>query len=295
VATFLFTALAGGGVLPCLAREARQVTDQVGRTVTVPAELRRVVSLAPSITEIVFALDREELLAGVTVYSDYPPEAGNLPKVGTYIRLDLERIVALKPDLCIAVKDGNPKETVGRLTGLGIPVFAVNPVDLASVMDAIGRIGELLGARERADAVVADMGARIARVDTLVASAPERPGVFFQIGIAPIVSAGTGTFINELILRAGGRNLAAGESAYPRFTREQVLLLDPDIIVITSMDRQDVFEEVRREWSTWQGMSAVRHGRIHVVDSNILDRPTPRMVDGLELLAGLIHPERFGR
>ena len=276
------------------AGETRRAVDQVGRTVGFPARPSRVIALAPSITEIVFALGREKRLAGVTQYSDYPREALSLPKVGTYIHLDLERIVALKPDLCIAVKDGNPKATVDRMVDLGIPVFAVNPMNLDSVMKAVTQIGMLLNAEAEALAVTRDMTERVDRVQTLVARTPERPKVFFQIGISPIVSAGPGTFIHQLIVLAGGRNLAQGPAAYPRFSREEVLMLDPDVMVITSMARMEVFEEVKAEWSTWPGMSAVKTGRIHIVDSNILDRPTPRMVDGLELLARLIHPELYG-
>jgi iron complex transport system substrate-binding protein len=178
---------------------------------------------------------------------------------------------------------------------MGIPVYAVNPQGLDSVMEAVTRIGMLLHAVDRAEEVTGDMRRRILEVDRKVAGARERPGVFFQIGIAPIVSAGSGTFIDELIRRAGGRNLASGKTSYPRFSREQVLLLDPDVIIITSMDRMDVFESVKREWRSWPDLSAVRRDRVHIVDSNILDRPTPRMVDGLELLAGLIHPGLFGK
>ncbi|MFH1156220.1 MAG: cobalamin-binding protein [Pseudomonadota bacterium] len=297
LAGFALTVLtvAACGISSCPGNEMRRATDQVGRTVVFPAEPVRVIAMAPSITEIIFAIGREDRLAGVTQYSDFPEPARALPRIGSYIQLDLERIVALKPDLCIAVKDGNPKGTVDRMVSLGIPVFAVNPVDLASVMEAIGQIGMLLNAGEKAGAVVADMHRRIERVDRLVATAPDRPGVFFQIGISPIVSAGSGTFINELIQRAGGRNLAQGQPSYPRFSREQVLVMDPDIIIITSMARAEAFEAVKRGWESWPRISAVKHGRVHVVDSDILDRPTPRMADGLELLAGLIHPELFGQ
>jgi iron complex transport system substrate-binding protein len=281
---------------PCmsLAQEMRQATDQLGRLVVFPSEPVRVMALAPSITEIVYSLGREDRLAGVTLYSDYPPPAQDLIKVGSYVQLDLERIVALKPDLCIAVKDGNPKETVDRLLNLNIPVFAVNPVDLASIMVSIGQLGMLLNAEKAAEAVVVNMQRRIKQVNDRVATSRNCPGVFFQIGISPIVSAGSGTFINELIVRAGGRNIAQGQTSYPRFSKEQVLLLDPDIIIITSIARAEVLKSIKRDWESWPRISAVKRDQIHVVNSDIFDRPTPRLVDGLELLASLIHPELFG-
>jgi iron complex transport system substrate-binding protein len=271
----------------------RLLVDQTGRTISVPANPQRVVSLAPSITEIVFALDQGRRLKGATRFSDYPPEARALPKVGSYIHLDLEKIVALDPDLCIAVKDGNPKEVVTRLEGLGIPVYAVDPRDLASVMATILEIGRLLNVTGQAERIVQDMQRRIARVRQKVDGIENRPRVFFQIGISPIVSVGTHTLIHEIIVAAGGTNAAAGPVTYPRYSREQVLVLAPDILIITSMARQAVFEEVKAAWQKWPDLPAVKSGRIHLVDSDLFDRPSPRLVEGLERLARLIHPRLF--
>ncbi|MCP4120112.1 MAG: cobalamin-binding protein [Desulfobacteraceae bacterium] len=275
------------------AANTRTAVDQVGRTVIFPERPQRVISLAPSITEIVFAVDRGERLKGATIYSDYPRSARALPRVGSYVHLDIEKIVALKPDLCIAVKDGNPKETADRLSDLGVPVYAVNPVDLDSVIRTVGLIGSLLNAEDRAAEVIKDMETRIRRVEDLVTTTSRTPRVFFQIGISPIVSAGGDTFLHGLIQRAGGENLAGQLISYPRFTKEQVLGLNPDIIIITSMARAEVFERVKEEWQTWPQVPAVKNNQIHIVDSNILDRPTPRMVEGLEMLVRLIHPELF--
>lgn len=270
---------------------AKELLDQAGRSIRVPDHPRQVVSLAPSITEIVFALDRGDRLAGATRFSDYPAAARKLPKVGSYVRLDLERITALAPDLCIAVKDGNPIEIVRRLEDLGIPVFAVDPRDLESVMTAIAQIGRLLNAGDRADALVRDMEARIGRIHHLAQEASRRPGVFFQIGIQPIVAVGTNTFIHKLIETAGGRNLTAGDVPYPRLSREQVLALAPEVILVTSMARGETFTRMKTEWERWTDLPAVRQGRIHLVDSNLFDRPGPRVVVGLELLFELIHPD----
>jgi len=128
-------------------------------------------------------------------------------------------------------------------------------------------------------------------VKSRVARVNYRPRVFFQIGISPIVSAGTDTFIHELIEIAGGINLAAGRSAYPRFSTEQVLALQPEVLVITSMARQAGFDQVKAQWRRWPNIPAVRDERVFIVDSDLFDRPSPRLVSGLELLTGLIHPE----
>lgn len=287
------TLMMPGVHLPFAEVEARVVRDQAGRSVAVPADPRRVVALAPSVTEIVFALKQEHRLVGATQFSDYPPEADRLPKVGSYIRLDLEKITALAPDLCIAVKDGNPVDVILRLDGMKIPVYAVDPRSLDTVMAAILAVGDLLNAPETASGMVAGMRLRIGRIQALTAAA-ERPGVFFQIGVDPIVSAGTSTFIHELIVAAGGRNLAAGATPYPRFSREQVLALAPEILIITSMARGELFQKVKGEWMAWPELPAVRSGRVLILDSDVLDRPGPRIVDGLEQMFGIIHPELAG-
>jgi len=270
------------------------LTDQLGRQVSLPDNPIRVVSLAPSITEIVFSLGQEHRLVGATRFSDFPEAAKNILKVGSYVHLDLEKIVSLKPDLCIAIKDGNPRVVVNRLESLGIPVYAVNPRNLETVMKTLTEIGRFLNAGKIANSVVQNMKSRIQRVKIKTANVSYRPRVFFQIGIAPIVSVGTGTFAHELIELAGGNNLSKGPIPYPRFSKEQVLSLSPEVFIITSMSRNTIFERVKREWSKWPSLPAVRDKRIHLEDSNLFDRPTPRLVDGLENLARRIHPELFG-
>ena len=273
--------------------EAKVVRDQAGRTVSVPDNAQRVIALAPSITETVFCLGREDRLKGVTEYSNFPPAARDLPRVGSYKHPDLEKIVALQPDLCLAIKDGNPKDLAVQLEALHIPVYAVNPLDLKGVMNTILAIGDLLGAQPKAEQLVDEMSARIERIKSRVALAKEHPRVFFQIGISPMVSVGTHTFANELISEAGGENITEGPVPYPRVSREEVLLLKPEVIIITSMTRGEEFERIRNEWYQWPSLPAVRNQRIFIVDSNLFDRPTFRLVEGLELLARCIHPELF--
>ncbi|MBW1894257.1 MAG: cobalamin-binding protein [Deltaproteobacteria bacterium] len=272
---------------------AKTVKDQLGRTVAVPDNPQRIVSLAPSITEIVFALGKGDLLKGVTQFSDYPEEAKTIHRVGSYVNLNLEKIVVLKPDLCIAVKDGNPRSVVERLESLNIPVYAVDPRNLESVMETFLEVGGLINASENATKIVINMRARITKVESLVRTADDAPRVFYQIGISPIVSAGTNTFIHELIEMAGGKNLAKGPVPYPRFSREKVISLVPEVFIITSMAGVEVHEKVKAEWQRWDTLPAIKNNRIYFVDSNVFDRPGPRLVDGLEILVKIIHPEFF--
>jgi iron complex transport system substrate-binding protein len=273
--------------------EAGLTRDQAGRTVSVPDNPVRIVSLAPSITEIVFALGQGDRLKGVTQHCDFPAEAQSLPKVGSYVHLDLERIIALKPDLCIAIRDGNPRSVVDKLEELGIPVYAVDPRNLETAVDTVLEVGRILNADSKAQYLANDMRDRIEQIKALVAGAKGKPGVFFQIGVVPIVSVGSHTPINELTTVAGGRNLADGPVPYPRFSKEQVLALQPEIIIITSMTKEQNLEQVKDEWSQFSNLPAVRNKRIFIVDANLFDRPTPRLVEGLETLARIIHPELF--
>ncbi len=273
--------------------ESRLARDQAGRMVSVPDNPLRVVSLAPSITEIVFALGEGDRLRGVTQHCDFPADAQSLPKIGSYVHLDLERIVALKPDLCIGVRDGNPGNVVAELEALGIPVYAVDPRNLDTAVDTVLEVGQLLNATAKAQHLANEMRARIQRVKVRVAGTGGRPRVFFQIGTAPIVSAGTNTVINELIVAAGGQNLAAGPAPYPLFSREQVLALQPEVIIITSMTKEPEPEQMSAEWRQYESLPAVRNNRIFIVDADLFDRSTPRIIKGLETLAGIIHPELF--
>jgi iron complex transport system substrate-binding protein len=272
---------------------AGSVTDQVGRTLVVPENPTRVIALAPSITEIIYDLGQEKRLVGVTQYSTYPSEAELLPRVGSYVRLDIEKIVALKPDLCLATKDGNPKHIVDKIVSLGIPVYVINPQNLQQIMDTITRLGSLLHAEQTAAALVSDMEKRIGQVQARIKNRPDRPRVFFQIDAEPLFSAGTDTFIHELIELAGGINTTAGEVSYPRYSWEDIIVLQPEIVLISSMAGGLAPEYLLNSWKKWNLLSAVKNDQVFVVDAELFDRPTPRLINGLEVIAAIIHPELF--
>lgn len=249
---------------------------------------RRVVALAPSLTEIVYALGRGDLLVGAAAYSDYPEAAKALPRVGSYAQPDLERVLALHPDCCLAVDDMTPKDAIVRLRALGLPVHELSTRDLAAVLASIDRIGELLGARERAGELVADMRRTMERVASRRGDG-ERPRVLYQIGLAPMYAACGDTFIDTLIDLAGGRNVCAAMKGYPLLTREQAVAFRPDVILIPTMGREP-FEAAKAQWQAWGDVPAVRDGRIYILDSDMFDRPGPRVAKGLEELGRLLAP-----
>ena len=184
-------------LLPALFSQARagEVIDQVGRRVIIPDKPQRVVSFMPSIMEIVFALGAGGRLVGATRYSNEPPAARKITRVGSYVHLDVEKIVSLAPDLCFAIRDGNPKHIIDRLETLSIPVYTLDPRNLDEIVQSILMLGEALDAREQAAATAEKMHLRLNAVADRVGRTVSRPGVFFQIDAAPTISAGSNTFI----------------------------------------------------------------------------------------------------
>lgn len=285
---FFWLTLWGGLVLPALTA-AEPLLEAYNQKVT-PAHYRRIVSLAPSITEILFTLGLGNRVVGVTQHCDYPPEALAKPRVGSYVDLNLEKILSLKPDLIIATVDGNEREVVKRLVQFRMPVFLTNPRNLEEVFQTIRGIGRITRTESRADSVAKALRQRADRVIRACA-ALSRPRVFLQINEQPLVTVGKNTFRNHLIELAGGINISGGESiAYPQYSVEQVLRGKPDVILITSMEREAAPEKKKERWQAWTHIPAVQQGRIYLLNSDILDRPSPRLVDGLEALARALHP-----
>lgn len=272
---------------------ARVVRDQAGQRVLVPQLPRRIIALAPSITEMIYTLGCEDRLIGVAQQSNYPAAAKSLPTVGSFVRPDIEKIVALRPDLCIATKDGNPPYAINRLESLGIPVYVTKPEDLNGIMKSLLDIGALLGVEAKAKAVVGGMKAGIEHVKQLVAMTKSRPKVFFELGATPLVSVGKGSFDDQLINYAGGVNITGARVPYPRISREQVVAARPDVIIIASMARGRDPNRLKSQWDRWTCLPAVRLGRVYVVNADLFNRPSVRLVDALELLVRLIHPELF--
>ena len=267
--------------------------DEVGREVTFPFHPKRVVSLAPNITEILFSLGLDEEIVGVSIHCNFPEKAKSRVKVGSYISLDFERITALKPDLIIATGAGNTRDMVDRLEKLGFPTYVIYPKNFNDILQSIAHIGEIVYREKEARVIIEGMRKRSQRVINLTKGLLP-PRVFIQIGDAPIVTVGKGSFADDLIRLAGGENIAGKEKeVYPRFGMEEILKRSPEVIVISSMNPKGDYHKILQEWSRWKTIPAVKNGRIHLIDSDLIDRPSPRIIDGLEELARVLHPDRF--
>lgn len=265
--------------------------DALGREVRLDRAPERIVTLAPSLTEIVYFLGLGERVVGVTKFSSYPPEAGRKPKVGSYVDLNAERIVSLAPDLVISTADGNQPAVIGLLEKAGIPVFVVHPRNTREVIQTIVEIGRVCGVFDKAVALARELSARVDRIVAKTVGL-DRPLVFLQVNLKPIMTVNADTFSSDLIRLAGGRSMADGERInYPRISLEEVIRQGPNVIIVSSMERGGEFEKVKQQWLSLKMIPAAETGRVHLVDSDLIDRPSPRIVEGLEILARHIHPE----
>jgi iron complex transport system substrate-binding protein len=267
--------------------------DEVGREAIFLFPPKRIISLAPNITEILFSLGLDEEIVGVSIHCNFPEKAKSKVRVGSYIRLDFEKITSLNPDLIIATAAGNTRDMVDRLGTLGFPTYVIFPKNFNDILKNIAHIGQVVNREEEARGVIEGMRKRSQRIVELTNGLP-RPKVFVQIGDAPIVTVGKGSFADDLIRLAGGENITGKEKeVYPRFGMEEILKRSPEVIVISSMNPKGDYQKILQEWNRWKTIPAVKNGRIHLIDSDLIDRPSPRIIDGLEELAGVLHPERF--
>lgn len=281
VATVLVLASCGPGNSPPAAN--RTIIDELGRTVHIPTRAERIISLAPSVTEILFALGAGDRVAGVTSYCDYPPEARLKENIGDTLKPSVERIVALKADLVIVSTASQVEAFVQRLQELGIPVYVSNPRSLDGVLESIDKLGELIGAVDNARQLTARLRSRISSIETR-ASAPARPSVLVILGTEPLITAGAASFINDLINRAGGRSISADVSGdYPQYSLETAVAKQPQVIFLQAGG--SVLPERLKE------TPAALAGRVYRLDDDLLLRPGPRVVDGLEQMAARIHPD----
>lgn len=271
----------------------QQITDEIGRRVSVPQPVRRIVSLAPSLTETLYALGAQERLAGVTDYCDYPPEAQVKPKVGGVVNPNLEQVVALKPDLVLATRSINRRETVQALDRLGIAAYVTDPRSVEAVLASIGRLAEVIGAREASEALVAKLQTRLAELKRqLGARQPRR--VLFVVWAEPLISVGRETFLADALRWAGAESVVETSQDWPRLSLEEVVRLQPDYLVFASAHGQVEEQnfEAFRDRPGWRNLEAVRQRHIAVV-SEAINRPAPRLVDAIVELARQLHPEAF--
>jgi len=267
----------------------RTVVDETGRKISLPEHPQRIVSLAPSITETLYALGQDAKLAGDTDYCDYPAAATKKPHVGAVLNPSIEKIVSLKPDLVIGVAEANRRETADQLARLGIPLYGLSDKSLDDVLKSIRDLGALLDCQTEATALASSLEDRVQAVERRVAGLLE-PRVLFVTWYQPLITVGANSFVADVIRRAGGRSISddlPGE--WPRLSIEAVLARNPDIILLPKAHTYTPSLDEFRRLPGWRDLAAVKAGSVYFISDTIV-RPCPRLVDSLEEVARIVHP-----
>lgn len=274
-----------------------KVQDARGKVFALSHPPQGIISLSPAITETLFALGLDNQIAGVTNLCDYPAKAKKKTKVGSYIHPNIEKIIALQPDLILSTT--YTSQAAERLEKLGVPVFVINPATLKASMDSILSVGKITGKAKEAAEIVDRLNQRIKAVTDKVKNLKEedRPSVLWQIGSNPLVTVGPKTLGHDLIVLAGGRNIVGNTLIeYPRYSLEAILHKNPEVIIVVGMIEGDYSIGEIERWNKWGNLSAVKNRRVHQIDSDLVTRRgSPRVVDGLEEVACILHPELFNR
>lgn len=294
--TVIAVALIAGSAPPMTATQTgtgRMVTDEVGRKVDIPATVARIVTLAPNLTETIYALGLEDHLVGDTDFCDTPPAAKAKPHVGNPQNPSLEAIVALHPDLVLATTSINRVETADALKNLGIAVYTTDPETVRGMLDSVQHISDVIGAPEQGMELVGKLQQRL---DAVRARLSERPmvHVLFVVWLEPLQTIGQNTFIADALRWAGAESVLVSKQKWPRLSIEEVVRLQPDYIIFTNDHGGGAEAQLAdlRARPAWRDLDAVEQG--HVVDvSEQAIRPSPGLVDMIEQLARQLHPEAF--
>lgn len=271
--------------------QSREITDDAGRLLTLPDRVDRVISLAPNLTEIVFALGAGDSMVGNTTYCDYPVQAKSVEKVGDTLHPNLERIIALRPQVVLVSTASQLEGFTEQLKAHKIAVFVTDPHDLEGVFRSITEIGEILHKRDRAKELVESLRKRSAAVETAVEALP-RVRIFYQLSSEPLYTAGKDSFVTDLIKRAGAESVTANvPGAWPKYSAETALAAKPEAIILPTggsmgEGNSTIADSLRKS-------PAAQQGRIYKINDDHLVRPGPRAVDGLEEMAKALHPEAF--
>jgi iron complex transport system substrate-binding protein len=275
------------------ARAEVRVTDDYGREVRLAAPAQRVVSLAPHLTELMYAAGAGAKLVGALEYSDYPPQAMTLPRVGSETSIDLEALVALRPDLVIAWPNAGSSRAVERIAALGIPVFRSEPRALEDIARTMQTLGRLAGSEAAADAAARAFREHAARIERSYARRP-RVRVFYQVWDRPLITVNGDHVISKAMRLCGGENvLAALPAIAPEIDREAVLRADPEVIVASGVDgaRPGWLDD----WRAFPALAAVRLGNLYAIRPELLQRHTPRLLQGAEELCRILEAVRLKR
>jgi len=268
-------------------------TDDTGRTVQIRGTVQRIISLSPSNTEMVYALGLQDKLVGVTSYDNYPPDAKNKTIVSDFSTIDMEKIVNAKPDLVLA-DSIQQKDTIPALEKMGITVYTMSPNTMDEIYHDLKTLGQITGKTKEADSLAAGLTARVQAVadKTTKLTVNNKPRVLFVTWYDPIWTAGSDTMIQSLIEKAGGTNIAADLNGYATITLESVIQRNPQVIIVTnSMGDQHTTLDYIKSNDQFKATDAVKNGKVYEIDADVFGRTTPRIVDGLETLAKLLHPE----
>lgn len=268
----------------------RNFVDEAGRKITVPEKIERVVSLAPNLTEIVYALNAGDRLVGNTTFCNYPEQAKSVTKVGDTLQPSIERILALRPQLVLVSTASQLEAFTRQLNEQQIAVYITDPHDLDGVFRTIANVGDLLNEPVAASELVTQLRLRSETVEQAVAGRPP-VRVFFQLSGQPLYTAGKTSFVTNLIQRGGGKSVTSDvNEAWPRLSDEAALASRPEALIILSGEAMGADTKVA---PALQGSPAVQNGRVYPIHAELLTRPGPRLVEGLEKIARALHPEVF--
>ncbi|MFH0736165.1 MAG: cobalamin-binding protein [bacterium] len=266
------------------------LTDDLSNKINFTKKPLRIVSLAPSITEMIYFLDLGDKLVGNTLYCDYPEAAKKVTKVGDLLSIDAEKILMLKPDVVFVSVEGNTKENYQKLIKLGLTVFVSNPRNYEGIKKTLSDLGKMFNKKEKVDSVTANWDKRVEKLHRLSANITPQ-NVMFIIELKPLIVAGKNTFLNEYINICGMKNIVDDSKLnYPILNREEVLKRNPAFILYAT-DKKDIKKLLLEMYPEWKNIDAVKKDNLFIIDANIFFRPGPRFINAAEQVFKYLHRE----
>lgn len=264
------------------AHATRCVVDDIKQKVCLDKPAQRIISFSPGATELLFAAGAGEQIVAAVTFSDYPEAAKSLPRIGSYDRLDMEAVIAARPDLIVAWKEGNPREQVAQLREMGLPIYHGDQRDFEDIASTIQRLGILAGTENEAARAAGDFMRRIDNVRTNYANAAP-VSTFYQVWVNPLMTANDRHFIGHAIRLCGGKNIFGDlKRLTPRIGKEAVLAADPEVIIAGGMGEDD--PGWLNDWRPYKNLQAVRRDNLFFVPPSTLQRPSPRLIQGINYL-----------
>lgn len=264
--------------------------DELGNEIIIKSKLTKIISAAPNITEIVFAINAQSLLVGRTSFCNYPDEVKQISVVGDLLSLNFEKIVQLQPDLIFMTVEGNTKETYDKLNSLGVQIYVTNPRDINGIFNSIRNIAEVLDRKDTAENLIKSFKDRLEKIHNLNL---KKQSAMFVVSLAPLMVAGPNTFINDLMKKVNLENISPNSiSAYPILSREEVLRKNPDWIILPEGYSM---KEILENYPEWKNLSAIKKGKVIFVNPDLFFRPGPRFIEAVEFLVSKVSEEQISR